>query len=62
MHPIKDATNQTCYFKRYKRISIHAPYKGCNKNVDALAKDLIISIHAPYKGCNFHDVLPNLKS
>ena len=36
-----------------KKISIHAPYKGCNLSPSMTIDPIgIISIHAPYKGCN----------
>ena len=52
MHPIKDATVVKCPLLIQYRISIHAPYKGCNLAYDETGVDKIISIHAPYKGCN----------
>ena len=38
---------------RFKGISIHAPYKGCNLVSELVGVIRRISIHAPYKGCNF---------
>ena len=52
MHPIKDATKQILEGEIEDEISIHAPYKGCNRDGLQAAKPFIISIHAPYKGCN----------
>ena len=52
MHPIKDATYYTKNPGSTLTISIHAPYKGCNKPQTPKPKPQPISIHAPYKGCN----------
>ena len=38
--------------QRYTKISIHAPYKGCNSYNAEPIVSCNISIHAPYKGCN----------
>ena len=32
MHPIKDATRETVPNYKEFKISIHAPYKGCNES------------------------------
>ncbi len=52
MHPIKDATGTKRRLQRLRKISIHAPYKGCNITLEEVLQCLLISIHAPYKGCN----------
>ena len=55
MHPIKDATIRLPRYNDNQTISIHAPYKGCNKlNLTQGGVIMSISIHAPYKGCNYH--------
>ena len=52
MHPIKDATMKTKGYHNKLIISIHAPYKGCNRSDCSKRWSTCISIHAPYKGCN----------
>ena len=47
MQPSHDEQLKTLF-----RISIHAPYKGCNISQTKGITILPISIHAPYKGCN----------
>ena len=52
-HPGKGATNRTLPKEEVLRVSIHAPWEGCDVgNVGKAIKLLFVSIHAPWEGCD----------
>ena len=52
-HPGKGATLTSRVARMLKRVSIHAPWEGCDVLRDELMRRFgVVSIHAPWEGCD----------
>ena len=52
-HPGKGATRVTEGVKGiFRRVSIHAPWEGCDSRFLCSLQAVVVSIHAPWEGCD----------
>ena len=51
-HPGKGATTRAYFNISFERVSIHAPWDGCDFCTHAFVLHLRVSIHAPWEGCD----------
>ena len=56
-HPGKGATRTQPHIDIEVRVSIHAPWEGCDDNLTNVVTDTHVSIHAPWEGCDARDEL-----
>ena len=51
-HPGKGATPVDGYEHISAKVSIHAPWEGCDLRLSSVEGSLEVSIHAPWEGCD----------